>query len=134
VPGSCSILTYCTVLFFSLCTRLQRVGLKIRFFSLQKCVDKDPARRWSCEQLLRHSYFDNFHFKMPESELEEFEKLRRLRDRSRVSRNKDCQKLHRMFYLCILKETKSAFLMASIRRWKSTQKSSCLRQKSRNKF
>lgn len=57
-------------------------------FSLQKCVDKDPARRWSCEQLLRHSYFDNFHFKIPESELEEFEKLRKLRDRSRVSRKK----------------------------------------------
>ncbi|PSN34748.1 Cyclin-dependent kinase-like 1 [Blattella germanica] len=51
---------------------------------LKKCVDKDPARRWSCEQLLRHPYFDNFHFKIPESELEEFEKLRRLRDRSRV--------------------------------------------------
>jgi serine/threonine protein kinase len=53
---------------------------------LQKCVDKDPARRWSCEQLLRHPYFDNFHFKIPESELEEFDKLRKLRDRSRVSR------------------------------------------------
>ncbi|XP_033609638.1 cyclin-dependent kinase-like 1 isoform X2 [Cryptotermes secundus] len=52
---------------------------------LKKCVDKDPARRWSCEQLLRHSYFDNFHFKIPESELEEFEKLRKLRDRSRNS-------------------------------------------------
>jgi serine/threonine protein kinase len=56
------------------------------FFVLQKCVDKDPARRWSCEQLFRHPYFDNFHFKIPDSELEEFEKLRRLRDRSRVSR------------------------------------------------
>jgi serine/threonine protein kinase len=55
---------------------------------LQKCVDKDPARRWSCEQLLRHPYFDNFHFKIPDSELEEFEKLRKLRDRSRVSRKK----------------------------------------------
>ncbi|KAJ9585944.1 hypothetical protein L9F63_020401, partial [Diploptera punctata] len=52
---------------------------------LKKCVDKDPSRRWSCEQLLRHPYFDNFHFKIPESELEEFEKLRRLRDRSRNS-------------------------------------------------
>nr|CAD7451994.1 unnamed protein product [Timema tahoe] len=50
-----------------------------------KCLDKDPAKRWSCEQLLRHPYFDNFHFKMPESELDEFEKLRRLRDRSRNS-------------------------------------------------
>nr|CAD7256392.1 unnamed protein product [Timema shepardi] len=52
---------------------------------LKKCLDKDPAKRWSCEQLLRHPYFDNFHFKMPESELDEFEKLRRLRDRSRNS-------------------------------------------------
>nr|CAD7415064.1 unnamed protein product [Timema cristinae] len=52
---------------------------------LKKCLDKDPSKRWSCEQLLRHPYFDNFHFKMPESELDEFEKLRRLRDRSRNS-------------------------------------------------
>ncbi|XP_067005069.1 cyclin-dependent kinase-like 4 [Anabrus simplex] len=52
---------------------------------LKKCLDKDPSRRWTCEQLLRHPYFDNFHFRMPDSELEEFERLRRLRDRSRNS-------------------------------------------------
>ncbi|GLG97974.1 Cyclin-dependent kinase 1 [Gryllus bimaculatus] len=52
---------------------------------LEKCVDKDPSKRWTCEQLLQHAYFNNFHFKMPASEVEEFEKLRRLRDRSRNS-------------------------------------------------
>ncbi|KAF3421488.1 hypothetical protein E2986_10846 [Frieseomelitta varia] len=51
---------------------------------LKKCLDKDPDERWSCEQLLQHSYFENFHFKMPEVEMEEFEKLKKYRDRSRV--------------------------------------------------
>ncbi|XP_014471219.1 PREDICTED: cyclin-dependent kinase-like 4 isoform X1 [Dinoponera quadriceps] len=50
---------------------------------LKKCLDKDPNERWTCEQLLRHSYFDNFHFKMPDVEVEEFEKLKKYRERSR---------------------------------------------------
>lgn len=33
-----------------------------------RCLDKDPAKRWSCEQLLNHSFFKNFSFKMPEEE------------------------------------------------------------------
>ena len=37
---------------------------------LFRCLDKDPARRWSCEQLLSHSYFKNFSFKLPDSEEE----------------------------------------------------------------
>lgn len=52
---------------------------------LKKCLDKDPNERWTCEQLLRHSYFDNFHYKMPDVEMEEFEKLKKYRERSRVS-------------------------------------------------
>ena len=51
---------------------------------LKKCLDKDPDLRWTCDQLLLHAYFENFHFKVPESEAEEFEKLRKYRDRSRV--------------------------------------------------
>ena len=35
-----------------------------------RCLDKDPARRWSCEQLLMHPYFKNFSFKFPETEEE----------------------------------------------------------------
>lgn len=27
---------------------------------LKKCVDKDPARRWSCERLLQHPYFSEY--------------------------------------------------------------------------
>ena len=51
---------------------------------LQKCLDKDPTKRYTCDQLLRHPYFANFNFRLPESELEEYERLRRLRSRSRV--------------------------------------------------
>lgn len=44
---------------------------------MKKCLDKDPAKRYSCEQLLSHGFFKNFTFKFPESELEDFERLRR---------------------------------------------------------
>lgn len=63
--------------FFILLTILQLDFLK-------KCLDKDPEERWSCDQLLQHIYFENFHYKMPDAEMEEFEKLRNVRERSRV--------------------------------------------------
>lgn len=47
-------------------------------------MDKDPLRRWTCEQLQRHPYFDNFYFKIPDKELEEFERLRKIRENSKV--------------------------------------------------
>ena len=47
-------------------------------------MDKDPSKRYTCEQLLRHPYFANFQFRLPDSELEEYEKLKRLRSRSKV--------------------------------------------------
>ncbi|XP_034249899.1 cyclin-dependent kinase-like 1 isoform X1 [Thrips palmi] len=52
---------------------------------LKRCVDKEPDRRWTCERLLRHVYFHNFHCPLPAEELREFEKLKLLRDRSRNS-------------------------------------------------
>ncbi|XP_022200489.1 cyclin-dependent kinase-like 1 isoform X1 [Nilaparvata lugens] len=52
---------------------------------LMKCLEKEPGNRWTCDDLLKHPYFENYHFKIPEKELEEFEKLRKLRDRSRNS-------------------------------------------------
>lgn len=48
----------------------------------QKCLDKNPSSRWSCEELIMHPYFQNFKFKVDESEISP-EKLSR--DRSRVS-------------------------------------------------
>ncbi|KAK9497114.1 hypothetical protein O3M35_004490 [Rhynocoris fuscipes] len=50
---------------------------------LKKCLDKEPTKRWSAHELLRHPYFENFHFKIPDTEMEEFEKLKKNRDRSR---------------------------------------------------
>ncbi|BES90829.1 S_TKc [Nesidiocoris tenuis] len=52
---------------------------------LKRCLDKEPSKRWSAEELLKHPYFDNYHFKMPEIEMIEFEKLKKLRDRPRNS-------------------------------------------------
>ena len=51
----------------------------------QKCVDKDPAKRLTCEQLLAHPFFRNFSFKYPELEDYEGQKRVRERDRARVS-------------------------------------------------
>ncbi|CAL4178483.1 unnamed protein product [Meganyctiphanes norvegica] len=44
---------------------------------LKKCLDRDPAKRWTCEQLLTHNYFKGFSFKLPDHELDEFERIRR---------------------------------------------------------
>ncbi|XP_019866678.1 cyclin-dependent kinase-like 1 isoform X2 [Aethina tumida] len=51
---------------------------------LEKCLDKNPSSRWSCEELIMHPYFQNFKFKVDESEISP-EKLSR--DRSRNSSN-----------------------------------------------
>lgn len=53
-----------------------------KFFCFQKCLDKDPIKRWTCDQLLNHEYFENFNFKVDETDVQSFEKL--TRDRSRV--------------------------------------------------
>ncbi|XP_038206491.1 cyclin-dependent kinase-like 4 [Zerene cesonia] len=44
---------------------------------LQKCLDKDPLMRWTCEQLLRHPIFENFLFTLPNSDHDEYERIRR---------------------------------------------------------
>ncbi|XP_026332863.1 cyclin-dependent kinase-like 1 [Hyposmocoma kahamanoa] len=44
---------------------------------LQKCLDKDPIMRWTCEQLLRHPIFENFLFTVPQTNHEQYEKSRR---------------------------------------------------------
>lgn len=41
----------------------------------KKCVDKDPAKRLTCEQLLSHPFFRNFTFKYPE--VDEYEGQKR---------------------------------------------------------
>lgn len=35
---------------------------------LKKCLDKDPTKRWSCEKLTKHSYFDDYIAKQRELE------------------------------------------------------------------
>lgn len=50
---------------------------------LKKCLNKDPEERWTCDQLLQHMYFENFNFQMPHSDPDEFEKLKKYRERSK---------------------------------------------------
>lgn len=35
---------------------------------LKKCLDKDPAKRWSCDKLIKHSYFEDYIAKQRELE------------------------------------------------------------------
>lgn len=35
--------------------------------SIQKCLDKDPMKRWSCDKLIKHSYFDDYIAKQKEN-------------------------------------------------------------------
>ncbi|XP_058799841.1 cyclin-dependent kinase-like 4 isoform X2 [Phymastichus coffea] len=60
-------------------------GRTLQLDFLRKCLDRDPDERWTCDQLLRHVYFDNFHFKVPRLESDDCDRLRSLRDRSRHS-------------------------------------------------
>ena len=59
-----------------ICTITSLSWKNSNFYICGRCLDKDPARRWSCDQLLSHNYFKNFSFKMPESEGEELNNRR----------------------------------------------------------
>lgn len=59
-------------------------GYSFYFILSQRCLDKEPTKRWTCEELLSHPYFQHFQFELPDQELEDFEKLRKHKDRSRV--------------------------------------------------
>ncbi|XP_037924854.1 cyclin-dependent kinase-like 1 isoform X1 [Hermetia illucens] len=52
---------------------------------LKKCLDKDPAKRWTCDKLLRHSYFDDYVARQRELErLGAGSDLNAMRDKSKV--------------------------------------------------
>ncbi|KAL7630747.1 UNVERIFIED_CONTAM: hypothetical protein RMT77_019043 [Armadillidium vulgare] len=44
---------------------------------LERCLDKDPAMRWTATQLLNHEYFMGFTFQLPEKEIENFQRIQR---------------------------------------------------------
>ncbi|XP_057660254.1 cyclin-dependent kinase-like 1 isoform X2 [Diorhabda carinulata] len=48
---------------------------------LQKCLDKDPMKRWTCEKLLAHEYFDNLRI----TNKADMKNIDRLGDKSRNS-------------------------------------------------
>ncbi|XP_025833833.1 cyclin-dependent kinase-like 1 [Agrilus planipennis] len=56
---------------------------------IKRCLDKDPEKRWSCQQLLEHSYFENFHFKGTDS-VDQYNHTRFNRDKFRHSSNTMC--------------------------------------------
>ncbi len=43
---------------------------------MKRCLDKDPGRRWTCEQLLGHAFFKTRSFKVPNYE-EEYRRVSR---------------------------------------------------------
>ena len=74
------MLTELQILSINLRLKLSKIFCHTNFIEVvfQKCLDKDPVKRWSCDQLLSHPFFKNFTFKFPEHELNEFDRLRRV--------------------------------------------------------
>lgn len=56
------------------------------FTKFQKCLDKDPAKRWSCERLMSHPLFEDYLLKHREDSMEHSDshKSNRSRDKSKV--------------------------------------------------
>lgn len=56
------------------------------FFPFQKCLDKDPAKRWSCERLLGHPLFEDYLAKHKDDTAVHSDpyKTNRSRDKSKV--------------------------------------------------
>lgn len=66
------------------------VDFDVLFSLFQKCLDKDPAKRWSCERLMGHPLFEDYLAKHKEDSMEHSDshKSNRSRDKSKVFRNK----------------------------------------------
>lgn len=59
--------------------------LIISLFKKQKCLDKDPAKRWPCERLLNHPLFEEYIARRKEAAAEQSDDSNRLREKSKVS-------------------------------------------------
>lgn len=58
------------------------------FYFHQKCLDKDPNKRWSCDRLLQHPYFDDYIDKTKDQEIPTTlneTRERQLREKSKIS-------------------------------------------------
>lgn len=62
--------------------KLPKTASKDQLDFLTKCLDKDPSKRLTCDQLLKHSYFSGFSFRLPTSDAADFERLKEMRGRS----------------------------------------------------
>lgn len=54
----------------------------------QKCLDKDPNKRWSCDRLIQHPYFEDYIVKSnkePEVTTTHLPDSSRLREKSKIS-------------------------------------------------
>lgn len=54
-------------------------------FLSQKCLDKDPAKRWSCERLLHHPVFDDYLAMRAESSIDQPDANSQFKNKSKVS-------------------------------------------------
>lgn len=59
-----------------------RIHFLCNVFAFKKCVDKDPGKRWTCEELLNHPYFENFQLNISVGERNSF--LKKQREKSTV--------------------------------------------------
>lgn len=50
----------------------------------QKCLDKDPSKRWTCDKLLTHPLFDDYIAKRKEIAAEQYDAIEANRTKSKV--------------------------------------------------
>lgn len=70
---------------------------------MQKCLDKDPAKRWTCERLMNHQLFEEYIARRKEATVEQTDDSNRPREKSKVKLNK--KKKSRMNFasnICLL--------------------------------
>lgn len=51
----------------------------------QKCLDKDPAKRWTCERLMHHSLFEDYIARRKDASADQADDPNRLREKSKVT-------------------------------------------------
>lgn len=79
--------------FHSIIMKMVIISFLFIIHQLQKCLDKDPARRWTCERLMGHPLFLDYLAKHKDDLLEQTEshKSNRSRDKSKVRKNSAAQ-------------------------------------------
>lgn len=92
---------------------------------MQKCLDKDPAKRWTCERLMNHQLFEEYIARRKEATVEQTDDSNRPREKSKVKLNKKKKITHelRFKYLSIVNSHRTR----RCRCWRTHKKSAWIK-------